>query len=155
VTDRARPADEDDEAADRRTLGRARIVVSALVGGVLVLAAAGSAMPRADGLTALIVPAAVAGAASPVLGFRLYQLLRERLAPGLDRERRREAFLRANILAFAVTEGAAVFGVIVHVLTGSALALIGVFTHVLLAGALWPSEERLVSFVEPGGSPGT
>jgi hypothetical protein len=88
----------------------------------------------------------VIGAASPALAYRLYQLLRDRLAPGSTASRRRETFLMANVLCFAITEGAALFGVIVYALTGAPLALIGVGMHVLLAGVLWPSEEKLAGF---------
>jgi hypothetical protein len=76
----------------------------------------------------------------------LYQLLRDRLAVGASAALRRQTFLRANLLCFAITEGAAVFGVIVYALTGAPLALIGVVMHVLLGGALWPSEEKLAGF---------
>ena len=132
---------------DGATLRQARLIVGALVGGVLILTALSGWMPRSEGLEGLVVPAAVVGAASPVVGFRLYQLLRDRLPPEATASRRRETFLRANVVAFAITEGAALFGVIVHALTGAPLALIGVGMHVLLAGALWPSAEKLAGFM--------
>ena len=136
----------DERDAERATLSRSRLIVGALVGGVLILTALSGWMPRADGLQGAVVPAAVIGAASPAIAYRLYQLLRERLTPGATASRRRETFLRANVLAFAITEGAALFGVIVYALTGAPVALIGVVMHVLLAGALWPSEEKLAGF---------
>jgi hypothetical protein len=143
VTERDTGPDDEDAAVLRQT----RLIVGALVAGVLILTALSGFMPRADGLDGLVIPAAVIGAASPVIGFRLYQMLRERLTPGTPRSRRREAFLSANIISFAITEGAAVFGVLVYALTGAPLALIGVLMHVLLAGALWPSEEKLAGFM--------
>jgi hypothetical protein len=85
------------------------------------------------------------------VAFRLYQLLRERIGPTATAALRRETFLRANILTFAVTEGAALFGVIVFAMTGSPLALIGVVMHVLLGGAIWPTEEKLAGFVGDSG----
>jgi hypothetical protein len=133
--------------ADRETLLRARLIVGALIVGVLILTAVSGWMPRVDGVGGLVVPAAVVGAACPAVAFRLYQLLRERITPTATSALRRETFLRANVLAFAITEGAALFGVVVFALTGSPLALIGVVMHVLLAGALWPTEERLAGFV--------
>ena len=133
--------------SDRETLLRARLIVGALIGGVLILTALSGWMPRVDGMEGLVVPAAVVGAASPAVAFRLYQLMRDRLTPTATATRRREAFLRANVIAFAITEGAAMFGVIVFALTGSPLALIGVLMHVLLGGALWPTEEKLAGFV--------
>jgi uncharacterized membrane protein len=137
--------------ADRETLQRARLIVGALIGGVLILTALSGWMPRADGLVGLVVPAAVVGAASPVVAFRLYHLLRERITPTATDAVRRETYLRANVLAFAITEGAALFGVIVFALTDAPLALIGVAMHVLLAGALWPTEEKLAGFVGDAG----
>jgi len=133
--------------ADREILFRARLIVGALIGGVLILTALSGFMPRLDGMEGLVVPAAVVGAVSPAVAFRLYQLLRDRLAGGASAALRRQTFLRANVLCFAITEGAAVFGVIVFALTGSPLALMGVLMHVLLGGALWPSEEKLAGFV--------
>jgi hypothetical protein len=133
--------------ADHQVLVRARLIVGALIGGVLVLTALSGFMPRVDGMYGLVVPAAVVGAASPAVAFRFYQLLRDRLPDGAGAALRRQTFLRANILCFAITEGAAVFGVIVFALTGAPVALIGIVMHVLLGGALWPSEEKLAGFV--------
>jgi hypothetical protein len=140
--------------ADRQTLFRARLVVGALIGGVLILTALSGFMRRVHGTEGLVVPAAVIGAVAPAIGFRLYQLLRDRLTPRDDAARRREAFLRANVLAFAITEGAAVFGVVVFAMTGAPLALIGVLMHVLLGGAVWPTEEKLAGFVGDAGRGG-
>lgn len=133
--------------ADREVLLRARLIVGALVGGVLILTALSGFVPRVGGMTGLVAPAAIAGAVSPAVAFRLYQMRRDRLSGGDGASVRRQAFLRANVLTFAITEGAAVFGVIVFALSGAPLALIGVLMHVLLAGALWPSEEKLAGFV--------
>ena len=121
----------------------------------MILTALSGLMPRTGGMGGLVVPAAVVGAVGPTVAYRLYQLLRDRLAAGADATLRRQTFLRANVLAFSVTECAAVFGVIVYALSGAPLALIGVLMHVLLAGTLWPSEEKLARFVsdaDPGDS---
>jgi hypothetical protein len=134
-------------AADRQSLVRARLIVGSLVGGVLVLTALGGFLPRVVGAHGLVVPAAVMGAASPAIAFRLYQLMRDRLTPESTVEHRREVFVRANVLCFAITEAAAVFGAVVFALSGAPLALIGVGMHVLLAGALWPSQEKLEAFL--------
>jgi hypothetical protein len=133
--------------ADREILSLTRLIVGALIGGVLLLTALSGFMPRLDGMEGLVVPAAVVGAASPAVAFRMYQLLRDRLAGGASATLRRQAFVRANVLCFSITEGAAIFGVVVYALTGAPLALLGVLMHVLLGGALWPSEEKLAGFV--------
>ena len=90
------------------------------------------------------------GLVSPVIGYRLYAWSRERMPPGRVAPRAAPTFLRATSLALAVTEGVALFGIVA--LLGSApllAALIGVVTHVILAGAVWPTPERLESFLEP------
>ena len=61
---------------------------------------------------------------------------------------------KAADAARAITEGAAVFGVVVFAMTGAPLALIGVLMHVLLGGAVWPTEEKLAGFVGDAGRGG-
>ncbi len=132
----------------RAVVNAARAIVAALVLGVLVLMALSGLLPRAEGVEFLVVPAAIIGAVSPVIGYRAYHYLRERIPARASPQQRMRTFLRANILAMGITEGAALAGVIVHALTGSLLALLGAGMHVLLAGALWPSPEKLDAFVE-------
>jgi hypothetical protein len=137
-----------DDGANRRVLMRARTVAAALVLGVLAFIAVSGILPRVPSLGVLVLPAAAFGAISPVFGYRLYLLLRERIAPGASAAECRATFLRAVVLALAVTDAAAVFGVLVHALTGDLLVLIGAFMHVLLAGAIWPTEDRLQLFLD-------
>lgn len=129
-------------------VNQARVIVAVLVLGVLVLTALSGLFPRSQGLGFLVVPAAIIGVVSPVIGYRAYHYLRERIPPEAATQRRTQTFLRANIVALGVTEGAALVGVVVHALTGSLLALLGVGMHVLLAGAIWPSSEKLEAFVD-------
>ena len=86
---------------------------------------------------------------SLVIGYRLYQLLKSRIPPEADTAARCGTYLRANILAIAVTEGAGLLGIVVHADTGEWPALVGVVTHVILAGAIWPSREGLETFLDP------
>jgi hypothetical protein len=136
------------EGANRATVARARLIAGALVAGVLLLTTASGLIRATAGLGGTVIPAAVLGAVGPVIGFRLYLLTRDRIPRDAPDDRRRAAYLRAVLLALAVTEAAALFGVVVHGLTGNPLALIGVLTHVLLAGAIWPAPERLETFLE-------
>ena len=146
----------DDGRAERDALGRSRVVVGGMVAGVLVLTAVAGFIPRLDGAEAFVLPAAIIGAVSPIIAYRMYQLQRDRLTRDAGTARRHEVFLRANVIAMAITETAALFGLIVHALTGSLLTLLGVLMHVLLAGALWPTVEKLESFgasAGPGSNP--
>ena len=53
-------------------------------------------------------------------------------------------------MALGLTEGIALFGLVVFMLSAGLPALIGTATHVLLAGAIWPTAERLEAFTEGG-----
>jgi len=131
-------------------LSRARLIALALVAGTVALALAIAVIarqipPHPDGGAArVMVPlSALFGLVSPVLGYRLYLLIRERPAPAAA-----ERFRTATILGLAVTEGAAFSGLIAYLLSGRYETLIGLVTHILLAGAIWPSDERLRMFEE-------
>jgi uncharacterized membrane protein len=143
-----------DSSAERHALVRSRVFVGGMVAGVLVFMAVAGFFPRLDGADGFVLPAAIIGAVSPIIGYRSYQLQRDRLTRDAGTARRLEVFFRANLIAMAITETAALFGLVVHALTGSMLTLLGVLMHVLLAGALWPTVEKLESF-GVGAGPGT
>jgi hypothetical protein len=129
------------------TLAKARLIAGALAAGVLALALVAGLVDVDAGVRALTAPAALLGIVSPVIGYRVYHYQRERapadegVAPACAR------FLRATVAALAVTEAAALFGVVAFMIGGGPYALVGVAMHLLLAGALWPSEEKLDRFV--------
>jgi len=134
-------------------LHQARVLVGALVAGPLLgMAVIGLLDPPAR-VAALVAPASLLGLVSPVVGYRLYHLLRERIPVDADLETRCQSYVRANLAAMAVTEGAALFGLVAYFLSGELFTLVGVGAHVLLAGAIWPSPERFELFLEP--PPGT
>jgi hypothetical protein len=142
------------EHRERSAVAQARIIAAALAAGVLVLAAISGVVRLPPSLFSLATPAGLCGLVSLVIGYRLYAWLRERVPSGASHRQRCAAFVRATIVALAVTESTALFGVIVFWLSGEPIALIGVATHIILAGALWPGPERLRAFVEPPpGSP--
>jgi len=132
---------------------RARFLVGAAVLGVLVVLALTELLPTGDALVAAAPPAALLGLVSPVVGYRLYLWVRERAARPASRAERCGAFVRANLVAMAVTEGAALFGIVAYLLSGRLFPLVGVLTHVLLAGAIWPSAEKLDLFLRPPDEP--
>jgi dolichol kinase len=133
--------------ADGELLTRARLVAAALTGGVLMLTAVSFLFPLGSGLERLVAPAALAGLVSPVIGYRIYSSIRDRRRTDGSRASRGAAFLRATLIALALSEGIALLGIVVFLLSGAIAALTGVLTHVLLAGAVWPTVERLDLFL--------
>jgi hypothetical protein len=128
-----------------------RTIVVALLASVLAFAAIAIWLgPGGGGLRRLVVPVALAGLISPVIGYRLYLLIGSRVGPGADLETRCGAFQHATVIALLVTEGVAVLGIVTYLLSGDLAALAGAVTHVLLAGAIWPSRVRLENFCELG-----
>jgi len=138
-----------------RTLIATRSIASALL--VLVLAVASVAVwlsPGGGGFRPLVVPVALAGLVSPVVGYRLYFLVGSRTKPDADVEARGGAFQAATVVALSVTNGAALLGIVTYMLSSDLAAMTGVVTHVLLSGAIWPTRVRLESFCEVGPPPG-
>jgi hypothetical protein len=131
----------------RAALMQARILVGALVAGVLALLAVSGLFQLGDSLRFLVLPAGLVGLVSPVIGHKLYTSRRDGTPADADVATRCRRFVMATILALAITEAAALFGVVVFMLSGRWTALTGVLTHVLLAGAIWPSPDRLQPFL--------
>ena len=131
---------------DGAVVARARAMAAALAAAVLLLTAVSGALPSPRSLDSLAAPAALTGLVSLLIGFRLYHWLRERIPAGASDEARQATFLQATIIALAVTEAVALFGVVVYWFSGDPFALVGVVTHVILVGAVWPTPERLETF---------
>ena len=140
------------EDQERAALRQARLVAVALVAGILLLTAFSGIVRISPRMPAIASLAALLGIISPLIGYRLYAWLRERDRPGSSHEIRCQTFVSAAVLALAVTEGVALFGVIAYWLTSEPQALIGVVTHVILVGALWPTPERLENFLRRDGA---
>ena len=69
-----------------------------------------------------------------------------------DEPERNAAFQKATLVSLAVTEAVALGGVVVYLGSGEWMALSGVATHLLLAGAVWPSRARFESFLQSSPS---
>jgi hypothetical protein len=124
-----------------RTLASARAAAAIL--GVLaflplLLSLVASPVPRG---TALVVPAGAIGILAPALAWRLQAQIRERAGGSAAGARR--AYLRSVVVGLAITAAAALFGGIVWLLSRETAALAGLLMHVLLVGAIWPTEARL------------
>jgi xanthosine utilization system XapX-like protein len=128
-------------------LARSRVIAAALAGGVLLLTALGAVVELPGTLGFLAGPAALFGLVGLLIGYRLYHWLRERIPAGASEEARQARFVQATIAALAVTDAVAVFGVVVYWFSGDPFALVGVVTHVILVGAVWPTPERLEEFL--------
>jgi hypothetical protein len=132
---------------ERKTLATAGIIVAALTAGVLMITVVAGLVDISAGLEILVPPAALLGLISPVVAYRLYLRMRERIPADADAHFRCHRFLTATVLAVAITESIALFGVVAFMLGGGYAALIGVVTHVILVGAIWPTRERLETFL--------
>jgi len=138
----------DNEPSPAATLNTTRLMAGGMAAGVLFVAALSGLFEPTGALSVLIGPAALFGLVGPVLGYRLYLLLRERIPAEADAVERRRVFLRATLSALSITEAAALFGVLVFVFSGEWYAAVGVATHIILTGAIWPTQERLDAFLE-------
>ncbi len=141
-------------ATEERTLQLAQTLSLSLLAGVLIATAVvwWVHSGRTPSLSVLVFPAALAGLIAPVIGYRVYLRVRERSPDGADAQGRCAAFVRATLVALALTETVALFGIVVFLLSGARLALSGVAAHVLLTGAIWPSRARLDVFLSDAGS---
>lgn len=146
------------EPADRErveaALARTRLIVAALAGGVLVLAA-GSGFVDFGGDGAfgrmLSLPVGLAGLVALVVGWRLFMTMRDRAADVEEVETGIQRYSAALLMALALTEGVAFVGVVAYMLGGTLIALTGVATHVLLTGILWPAGEKIRPFLGHAG----
>lgn len=146
------PRSDDDPWAEAVTSSRT-VMVALLLGVVALTAAAVAFAPLGVVLPQVAVPAALAGLVAPAIGYRVYLGVRAVRPGATSRRERAAAFRRATILSAAVTESAAMLGIIAYVMSADWAALTGVVTHVILVGAVWPSRERLESFVADVASP--
>ena len=119
----------------------ARVIAAVLGGSPVLLAALATLLPPGGGGSWLVVPAGVLGLVAPAVAWRLQARVRENATGGAAEGRR--AYLRSVIVGLAVTEGTALLGVMAWRLSGELPALIGLPMHLLMVGALWPTEERL------------
>jgi len=134
------------------TLRTARAMAGALGAGVVLFALVASTLDLSSGFDALTAPAALFGLIAPVLGYRIYLHLRDSVPAGESVDVVCGLYLRATVFALGITEAAALLGVVAFMLGGGAFALVGLPMHLLLTGALWPSDEKLARFLE--SSPG-
>ncbi len=125
---------------------RARLVAGALGATPVILALIAAAIPAGrPSAPALAFPAALVGLLAPAVAYRVYGGIRDGRGEAVPR------FLRATVAALAVTEGAAIFGCVSYVLSREVVALAGVLSHLILAGAVWPTPTRLLAFGSDGG----
>ena len=125
---------------------RARFLIVGLLIGPLVLLAIVLAIRGEAKSDFLDMPAMLAGLFALPIAWRLHATLLERGKARRDAGARIEVFVRAIILAMAITEAAALFGIIAHLISRELAPLIGVAMHVMLGGVLWPSRERLDAY---------
>lgn len=133
---------------ERVAVGRARVRAAVLVLAVLIPTAFSGVLPLQARVESLAMPVALAGLVGPVIGYRVYLLLGERVGSDSTVPERCRSFVRATTYALAITATTAVAGATLFALTHRITTLAGVLGHLLLAGAIWPSAERLESFLD-------
>jgi hypothetical protein len=134
------------------TLLQARLIAGGMGAGVLLLALVAGWLDLRAGLHVLTAPAALLGLTAPVVGYRIFLWQRDRSATGTGADDRCARFLKATVMALAVSEGIATFGLVAFMLGAGPFALVGVLGHLLLSGALWPNEEKLALFLQRGSA---
>lgn len=132
-----------------KTLRSARLVAAMIAMNPVVFTAAVAALGGTPSSSVLVFPAMLVGLFALAVAWRVYVALGAGGASGEEGRCRR--FVMATVLAMAVTECAALFGIVAFMLSREWAALAGVATHVILCGAIWPTEARLDSFLESGG----
>jgi hypothetical protein len=131
-------------------LRTARTVAAAMVLGPLLFLVLVLWIPGGtEGSITLVPPAFLVGILAPAFAWKAYAAQRERAAAQPSLQARCRGFVLATTVALAVTEVAALFGLVAFLVSRQIPALAPVATHVLLAGAAWPSRERMLGFVEP------
>ena len=126
-------------------LARSQRRCAGLVGLILVLTVIGSLGGPRSGPVYLTPPVGLIGLVSLPIGYRFYLWKRDQAA---GESTGPHAFSRATLQALSITAAAGLAGVAVFAMTGEVAALLGVAAHLLLSGAIWPSPERLESFLD-------
>lgn len=126
-----------------------RLFALALAGAPLLVLALALVIPANPDLSVMLFPVGIVGLAAPVIAYRFFLYRKSKLASSQPESARCGAYLTAFLLALATSEGAAVLGCIGFVFTRHPAALLGVATHLLIVGAIWPSDERVRWFIEP------
>jgi hypothetical protein len=130
--------------AAERSLATTRGVALALSIGPLAVLGALLLVPAASSPTRyLVLPAALAGLVALAVGYQLYGAVLGRLAAGAAAGPRLAALRAATIASLSVTESTAIFGAIAFYFSREPVALVGLAAHLILAGAVWPTEGRL------------
>jgi hypothetical protein len=127
-----------------------RVVCAALGSGPVLLTIPALLIDVDAVVSFLFTPAVLVGMVSPAVAWRVYDSGLRRAEACADTDSRWRAFERATVLALVQTEAVAILSLVAYVLTRAELVLIGVATHVAIAGAVWPSRSRVEASV--GGS---
>ena len=124
------------------------MAVALAVGPVMVLALV-TVFEPSSALGLLQIPAGALGLILPVVAYRLFLYRKSRLDPQRSEAERCSGYVSGFIVAAAVSEGAALVGSVTYVLTRHPATLLGLAMHLVILGAIWPSEDRVHWFIEP------
>jgi hypothetical protein len=138
-----------DPSERAHALMTARLIAAVLGAGPFLLLAVALAFPPSPSASPLVVPAGVLGLVAPAIAWRVQARVREGVGGAAAAGRR--AYVRSVTVGLAITEAAAVLGLVVWLVSGQASALTGLPMHLVMVGALWPTEERLQRAEEEAG----
>ena len=131
---------------------RTRLIAAALVAGPIPVVVAGWFLsPLTDGLGSFAIAFGAIGLIAPAAGYHLFLSGKSRLdasGPSEDAERIKQ-YEQSFLFALSLSEGGALLGCVAWLLTGLTPTLIGVATHILVVGALWPSRGLVEWFIRP------
>ena len=140
------------EAVDT-TVARMRLIVLALTAGVLALATA-SGFIELGVLEFARVAGMLAGLAGLVVlpaAWRVYLAMREGSSDVADVQTGCNRYSSAVLMALAMSEGVAFIGIVFYLMGAEIVSMLGVVTHVLLTGVLWPTAEKVHPFLGRAG----
>lgn len=127
-------------------IARARSLALALFAGQAVMWAIIHVLDRDPVSRVLVGPSVLAGLVAPAVGYHVYQWFGSRLEPDISHDAAAPAYLRAILIALAITESASLLCAVAFLLSGDRLTYVGPLMHLILTGAIWPREERFETF---------
>lgn len=155
--------DPSDETAIDATLLRLRVVVGALITGVLVFSAIvvfllhGRKLDTTDGFDGIFFLILPAFALTCVVGYSIFRKAQDRqldrAGRGAPLERLLRVYTTRTIVGAAMAESVALLSGIAYLLTGSDWMILGIVAALVVMTGFLPKAERIRDFVAAGSRP--
>jgi hypothetical protein len=127
-------------------IGKGRALALALFAGQAVLWAVIHVIDTDTVSRLLVGPSVLAGLVAPVVAYRVYLKIGSGVPPDASHDAVAAAYLRAILIALAITEATSLLCAVAFLLSGDRMTYVGPAMHLILTGAIWPREERFESF---------